>query len=196
MGASGELGRYLVRHCLNRGDRVVGVCRQQSVVKLAEFGELITVVTGRTDDRDVFARAVIECDAVLTVLVPWSVQRQRMPAGTWSPTWGRARESESCDTRGGSGTSTTTRRGGRTASSNSGGTVGPRRSAWGWACSVSVASSTSWQSDCPDFRRSTSPNPRSSFERTPHSPISGSARRSCPQRLTRQLVRRITKEAP
>jgi hypothetical protein len=59
---------------LNRGYRVVGVCREQSVGKLAEFGDLITVVPGRTDDRDVIARAVAECDAVLTVLVPWGMQ--------------------------------------------------------------------------------------------------------------------------
>ncbi len=74
VGASGKLGRYLVRHCLDRGDRVVGVCREQSVGKLAEFGELIAVVPGRTDDRDVIARAVAECDAVMTVLVPWGMQ--------------------------------------------------------------------------------------------------------------------------
>jgi hypothetical protein len=75
VGASGKLGRYLVRHCLDRGYRVVGVCREQSVEKLAEFGDLITVVPGNTDDRDVIARAAAGCDAVLTVLVPWGMQR-------------------------------------------------------------------------------------------------------------------------
>lgn len=74
VGASGKLGRYLVQHCLDRGYDVVGVCREKSVDKLAEFGDAITVVPGRTDDRAVIARAVEGCDAVLTVLVPWGVQ--------------------------------------------------------------------------------------------------------------------------
>ena len=74
VGASGKLGRYLVRHCLDRGYRVVGVCREQSVEKLADFGDQITVVPGRTDDRDVIGRAVAECDSVFTVLVPWGMQ--------------------------------------------------------------------------------------------------------------------------
>ncbi|WP_304454480.1 NAD(P)-dependent oxidoreductase [Nocardiopsis sp. YSL2] len=74
VGASGKLGRYMVRHALDRDYEVVGVCREQSVGKLAEFGDRITVVPGPTDDRDVIARAVEGCDAVLTVLVPWGVR--------------------------------------------------------------------------------------------------------------------------
>ena len=74
VGASGKLGRYLVRHCLDRGYQVVGVCREQSVEKLAAFDDRITVVPGRTDDRDVIGRAVTGCDAVLTVLVPWGMR--------------------------------------------------------------------------------------------------------------------------
>ena len=31
VGASGKLGRYMVRHALGRGHEVVGVCWEQSV---------------------------------------------------------------------------------------------------------------------------------------------------------------------
>ncbi len=46
VGASGKLGRYMVRHALDRGYEVVGVCREESVGKLAEFEGRITVVPG------------------------------------------------------------------------------------------------------------------------------------------------------
>ncbi|MBN0049064.1 NAD(P)H-binding protein [Streptomyces actuosus] len=74
VGASGKLGRHMVRHALDRGYEVVGVCREQSVAKLAEFGDRITVLPGATDDRAVVARAVDGCDAVLTVLAPWGMR--------------------------------------------------------------------------------------------------------------------------
>ncbi|MEU8110400.1 NAD(P)H-binding protein [Nonomuraea muscovyensis] len=74
VGASGKLGRYMIRHALDRGYEVVGVCREQSVGKLAEFAGRITVVPGATDDRQVIRRAVAGCDGVLTVLVPWGVK--------------------------------------------------------------------------------------------------------------------------
>ena len=63
----------MVRHALDRGYEVVGVCREKSVDKLAEFAGRITVIPGATDDRAVIARAVDGCDAVLTVLVPWGM---------------------------------------------------------------------------------------------------------------------------
>ncbi len=75
VGASGKLGQYLVQHALDRGYEVVGVCREQSVGKLARFGDRITVVPGPTNDPEVIRRAVAGCDAVLTVLVPWRVQQ-------------------------------------------------------------------------------------------------------------------------
>ncbi|GMV07985.1 MAG: hypothetical protein AMXMBFR53_42600 [Gemmatimonadota bacterium] len=75
VGASGKLGRYMVRHALDRGYEVVGVCRAQSVEKLDEFKGRIAVVPGATDDREVIGKAVEGCDGVLTVLVPWGVQQ-------------------------------------------------------------------------------------------------------------------------
>jgi hypothetical protein len=73
VGASGKLGRYMVRHALDRGYEVVGVCREQSVHKLAEFGDRITIVPGAVNDSAVISRAVAGCDGVLTVLVPWGM---------------------------------------------------------------------------------------------------------------------------
>jgi hypothetical protein len=73
VGASGKLGRYMVQHALDRGYEVVGVCREQSVDKLAPFAGRITVVPGNTNDPDVIRRAVAGCDGVLVVLVPWGM---------------------------------------------------------------------------------------------------------------------------
>ena len=75
IGASGKLGQYMIQHALDRGYEVVGVCRPESVEKLARFADRITVIPGRTDDRDVIRRAVAGCDAVITVLVPWGMQQ-------------------------------------------------------------------------------------------------------------------------
>jgi hypothetical protein len=63
----------MVRHALDRGYEVVGVCREQSVGKLDAFTGRITVIPGATNDRDVIRRAVVGCDGVLTVLVPWGI---------------------------------------------------------------------------------------------------------------------------
>ena len=73
VGASGKLGQYMVRHTLERDYEVVGVCREESVGKLAEFQGRITVVPGATDDRAVIQRAVAGCDGVLVVLAPRGV---------------------------------------------------------------------------------------------------------------------------
>ena len=75
VGASGKLGKYMVQHALDRGYEVVGVCREQSVGKLAEFEDRIIVIPGATNDREIIKRAVAGCDGVLTVLVPWGVQQ-------------------------------------------------------------------------------------------------------------------------
>lgn len=63
----------MVPHALDQGYDVVGVCREQSVEKLAGFKKDITIVPGPTDDREVIRQAVTGCDGVLTVLVPWGV---------------------------------------------------------------------------------------------------------------------------
>lgn len=73
IGASGKLGQYMIRHALDRGYEVVGVCREQSVAKLDAFRDHIRIVPGATNDPDVIAEAVEGCDGVLTVLVPWGV---------------------------------------------------------------------------------------------------------------------------
>jgi NAD(P)-dependent dehydrogenase (short-subunit alcohol dehydrogenase family) len=73
IGASGKLGQYMVRHALDRGYDVVGVCREKSVRKLAEFEGRMEIVPGATDDREVIKRAVAGCDGVLVVLVPRGV---------------------------------------------------------------------------------------------------------------------------
>jgi uncharacterized protein YbjT (DUF2867 family) len=73
VGASGKLGQYMVRHCLDRGYEVVGVCRPQSVAKLDALKGRMAIMPGYTSDRDVIRRAVAGCDGVLTVLVPWGM---------------------------------------------------------------------------------------------------------------------------
>ncbi|EMP57279.1 short-chain dehydrogenase/reductase SDR [Marinobacter santoriniensis NKSG1] len=75
VGASGKLGKYMVRQALEKGYEVVGVCREQSVGKLDEFRGRLTLVPGATNDREVIRRAVAGCDGVLTVLVPWGVEQ-------------------------------------------------------------------------------------------------------------------------
>jgi nucleoside-diphosphate-sugar epimerase len=75
VGASGKLGIYMIQHCLDRGYELVGVCREQSVEKLARFAGRLTVVPGDTNDRSVIQRAIADCDGVLTVLAPWGVQQ-------------------------------------------------------------------------------------------------------------------------
>lgn len=75
IGASGKLGQYMVQHALDRGYDVVGVCREQSVPKLAAFADRIEIFPGPTNDPNLVARAVEGCDGVLTVLVPWGIQQ-------------------------------------------------------------------------------------------------------------------------
>ncbi len=71
IGISGKLGQYMTEHALARGYEVLGVCRPESVDKLERFKSRITIIPGRTNDREVIAQAVKGCDGVLTVLAPW-----------------------------------------------------------------------------------------------------------------------------
>jgi hypothetical protein len=75
VGASGKLGQYIVRHALDQGYEVVGVCRERSINKLDAFKRRMTIIPGATNDPEVIKRAVTGCDGVLTVLVPWGVQQ-------------------------------------------------------------------------------------------------------------------------
>ena len=75
VGASGKLGQYMVQHALDRDYDVVGVCRERSVSKLDTFKERITIIPGTTNDSEVIKKAVLGCDGVLTVLVPWGIQQ-------------------------------------------------------------------------------------------------------------------------
>jgi nucleoside-diphosphate-sugar epimerase len=60
----------MVQHALDRDYEVVGVCRERSVEKLAEFERRISIVPGATDDPEVIRRAVAGCDGVL---VHWGI---------------------------------------------------------------------------------------------------------------------------
>ncbi len=75
VGASGMLGQYMVQLALDRGYEVVGVCRESSVGKLNAFKWRITVIPGATNNREIIKKAVVGCDGVLTVLVPWGVHQ-------------------------------------------------------------------------------------------------------------------------
>ena len=71
VGASGKLGQYMMKHALERGYQVVGVCRARSMGKLAGFQGPIRLIPGAPNDREVIRQAVAGCDGVLTVLVPF-----------------------------------------------------------------------------------------------------------------------------
>ena len=75
IGASGKLGQYMVQHSLDLKYQVTAVCREKSRGKLDRFKDRITIVSGPTIDRNVIKDAVNESDGVLTVLVPWGMQK-------------------------------------------------------------------------------------------------------------------------
>ena len=63
----------MLRHALERGHEVVGVCREQSVDKLGQFEGRVTVIPGPTDDAAVMKKAVAGCDARLVFSCGWHV---------------------------------------------------------------------------------------------------------------------------
>lgn len=71
IGISGKLGLLMAQHNLDWGYAVTGFFRPESANKLSFFGGNITIMKGDTSDPRTIARAVIRCDGVLTVLVPW-----------------------------------------------------------------------------------------------------------------------------
>ena len=71
VGASGKLGQYMIKHCLDKGYTINAVCREISVPKLDHYKDQITIFPGPTNDRDVIKRALEGCDGVLVVLAPW-----------------------------------------------------------------------------------------------------------------------------
>jgi hypothetical protein len=71
IGAAGKLGQYMIRHALERGYEVRGVCREKSVRKLDQFKNNMEIFPGATNDREVIKKALAGCEGVLTVLVPW-----------------------------------------------------------------------------------------------------------------------------
>ena len=60
VGASGKLGKYMVRLALDRGYQVVGVCRESSIGKLDEFKARITI-TSKGADTKVIRFLSIQC---------------------------------------------------------------------------------------------------------------------------------------
>jgi len=75
IGASGKLGKYMIKHSLNKGFEVVGVCREKSLEKLQELEGEISIIPGATNNPEVIKKAIKGCDGVLTVLVPWGVKQ-------------------------------------------------------------------------------------------------------------------------
>jgi hypothetical protein len=90
IGASGILGQYMLKHTLERGYEVSGVCRERSVGKLQAFQGQIQLFPGQTNDLQVIQEAVEGCDGVLAVLVPWG--RKHYASGTAQAVLNHARQ--------------------------------------------------------------------------------------------------------
>jgi putative NADH-flavin reductase len=55
VGASRKLGQYMVQHALDRGYKVVGVCRDRRQTR--RFKGRLTIIPGATNDREVIQKA-------------------------------------------------------------------------------------------------------------------------------------------
>jgi putative NADH-flavin reductase len=76
IGASGKIGKKLVRETLKRGYEVVAVCRTSSVQRLNEFSDnnrCKVIIAPVVSDPATLTQALAGCDAVVTVLI--SVRR-------------------------------------------------------------------------------------------------------------------------
>jgi len=73
VGVSGKLGQYMVQRAMNRNYEALGARSERSVPKLEAYQDRMTIIPGATNDRQVIEKAVVNCDAVLTVLVPWGM---------------------------------------------------------------------------------------------------------------------------
>ena len=82
VGASGKLGHYMIKHCLERGYQINAVCRAQSVPKLDQFKDQLTIFPGDTNNREVIKSAVEGCDGVLVVLACWGDKYRHYASGT------------------------------------------------------------------------------------------------------------------
>lgn len=72
VGASGKLGRYMVKHCLDRGYQVRGVCREKSVRRMPDtFGKGAPGLTRGADHRgdETMRRANAPSTLILVLLL-------------------------------------------------------------------------------------------------------------------------------
>ena len=63
IGASGKLGKYLVRHALDKGHKFVAVCRPRNVGNLDSFKDRIANVPGITNDREIVRKLLRDAAA-------------------------------------------------------------------------------------------------------------------------------------
>ena len=65
-GASGGIGKFVVKHALNKGYNVNAYVRNQSKLKLSNKN--LTVITGELNDYESIKEAITDCEAVISVL--------------------------------------------------------------------------------------------------------------------------------
>lgn len=65
-GASGGIGKFVVKHALNKGYEVVAYVRNPSKLKLSDKN--LTIITGELNDYECIEKAITGCDAVISAL--------------------------------------------------------------------------------------------------------------------------------